>query len=741
MDRLEDWVAEQYRKRGYFVKEQQGYLLLRFVEDAARPHAIIKCVERERPLSAKEVFSMFTDFEHLHTGEKPCFQYRIICPSGFDPDCKEFQRYNVSLSDASYLKEITKRDYVYLFAHNELMCQNIREAFQKSRRVAAVQATGSGKSLLIAEMVKDMSGKEQMIIVPRRNIISEVQRQLPKGIPGVSFRTYQHLCQMSKDELSAIRVDRFYLDEFHHMGAEKWSKAVNVLLQNNPEAQVLGTTATACHISSKEGKRDISKLIFDQTAGEMPLEEALVRHVLTTPHYVCMPSSYEEVKDKLLALPEVAKSPEKAEQITHMVDEMAVKQPVHELLAKHMPKKTGRMLVFCPTVEELKRNKPIIRDLLKKAGFSPVIFEYYHSASDSRTTKGLDVMLAHKTTRRLQVLFCVDMLNEGVHIPDVTAAIFMRRTDSDTLFKQQLGRLMDAASTHETVVFDMVDNIFNRNIQNIKESVERAMKQKKEQMEVFLGFYQERHPVKFEIVDYNEAIREQELRIAGPQRAPQKRFTLAERLDALEQKYRKRNNRIYIPAQSAAARQDYEFLYNVLERFKNDQLSEADREVIVQRLDWLDMEMRPRFTQQLYEMVDDFKRNPSQNIMLTHKQCFKELSVRLVNATFTKADFEIINRTNFMMSWFMKLDANARVVYKGLKRGELDFLKDTGAFLKQQQKQASSNKQQQEKKRSPQRVASTKKEGEQVRPVSELGKVNKAEGAETAVSRKRKVRI
>ena len=39
-------------------------------------------------------------------------------------------------------------------------------------------------------------------------------------------------------------------------------------------------------------KKLYSKLIFDQTAGEMPLEEALVRHVLTTPHYVCMPSSY-----------------------------------------------------------------------------------------------------------------------------------------------------------------------------------------------------------------------------------------------------------------------------------------------------------------------------------------------------------------------------------------------------------------------------------------------------------------
>ena len=688
-NKLDDWVAEQYRQRGYFVQKHQDYLLLRFVEDAPRPHAIIKCVDRDTPLSSKEVFAMFTDFEHLRVSEKPCFQYRIICPAGFEEGCNDFLRYNVSLSDASYLKEIAQKDYVYLFAHNELMCKNIREALKSSLRVAAVQATGSGKSLLIAAMAKDIAGSRQLIVVPRRNIIAEIQRQLPKGMRNIHFETYQHLCQMTKEELAKLSFSRVYLDEFHHMGATKWSKAVNVLLDQNPKAQVLGTTATTQHISSKEGRRDMSRLVFDQTAGEMPLEEALVRHVLTTPRYVCMPSSYADVKERLLSRPDIAKSPEKRAKITQMVDEMAVKQPVHEILAKHLPAGAGRMLVFSSTVTELKRNKRLVSDLLRKAGFTLDPYIYYHSANDQKTAKGLDEMLKHRPTRRMQVLFCVDMLNEGVHVPDVTAAIFLRRTESDTLFKQQLGRLMDAASTHQTVVFDMVDNIFNRNIQDIAHSVDEAMKRKTEQMKHYLGFYQERHPVKFEIDDYNEAIRQQEHKIAGPERVS-KRRTLADRLDELASRYpcRGTDGFLAIPALDPAAKQDYEFLYAVVQRYNEHKLSDMDMMAVNDRRAWIDLEMDPLYTVQLKAMIDDYNRNRSQNIEVTYKKCFKELSKRILKGELTPKEFGMLSNSRFMDSWRMKLDRDARIVFKAIENGRLQLGQDTAPYLKLKEKEA-----------------------------------------------------
>lgn len=708
LEKLDDWVAEQYRQRGYFVEKYQEYLLLRFASDTPRPHAIIRCVDRQVPLSSKEVFAMFTDFEHLKVSEKPCFQYRIICPAGFEPGCSDFLRYNVSLSDASYLREITQKDYVYLFAHNELMCQNIREAFQASKRVAAVQATGSGKSLLIAAMVKDLFDKPQLIVVPRRNIINEIERQLPKGIQNVKFETYQHLCQMTDEQLRAFQFDRLYLDEFHHMGAEKWSKAVNVILSNNPQAQVLGTTATTQHYSSKEGRRDISQLVFDRTAGEMPLEEALVRHVLTTPHYVCMPSSYSEVKERLLSRSDIAKSPEKAAKIIEMVDEMAAKQPIHELLAKHTPSKSGRMLVFCPTVADLKRNKRRVRDLLVKAGFNPIVYQYYHSPNEQKTTKGLDEMLSHNKARRLQVLFCVDMLNEGVHVPGVTAAIFLRRTESDTLFKQQLGRLMDAASTDETVVFDMVDNIFNRNIQDIAKSVDEAMQRKSEQMKLYLGFYQEKHPVKFQIVDYNEPIREQERRIAGPERVA-KRKTLADRLDELAQIYScKQDGYLAIPAMDPAAKQDYDFLFTVIQRFNENKLSEGDMAAILERKAWLNLDMDPRYTLQLKAMIDDYNRNRTQNIQVTYKKCFKDLSKRILTAELTEKEFGLLNNSRFMMSWGMKLDKEARAVFKAIQRGELQIGEDPAQYLKQREREALAKQRAEQRKMQRQQKAEQK---------------------------------
>ena len=45
--------------------------------------------------------------------------------------------------------------------------------------------------------------------------------------------------------------------------------------------------------------------MFDKVAGRMDISDALVRHILRTPDYVCMPSSYEAMRKDLLESSEV----------------------------------------------------------------------------------------------------------------------------------------------------------------------------------------------------------------------------------------------------------------------------------------------------------------------------------------------------------------------------------------------------------------------------------------------------
>jgi superfamily II DNA or RNA helicase len=61
----------------------------------------------------------------------------------------------------------------------------------------------------------------------------------------------------------------------------------------------------------------------------------------------------------------------------------------------------------------------------------------------------------------LKLLFCIDMLNEGVHIENISGVILFRPTVSPIIFKQQIGRALSASKGREPIVFDIVNNFEN----------------------------------------------------------------------------------------------------------------------------------------------------------------------------------------------------------------------------------------------------------------------------------------
>ena len=68
-------------------------------------------------------------------------------------------------------------------------------------------------------------------------------------------------------------------DEFHRAGADVWGSSVERILEECPDAKVLGTTATP--IRYLDGERDMSDELFDEEAVNLPLAEAIQRNILT----------------------------------------------------------------------------------------------------------------------------------------------------------------------------------------------------------------------------------------------------------------------------------------------------------------------------------------------------------------------------------------------------------------------------------------------------------------------------
>ncbi|MDE7211110.1 MAG: Helicase associated domain protein, partial [Lachnospiraceae bacterium] len=59
------------------------------------------------------------------------------------------------------------------------------------------------------------------------------------------------------------------------------------------------------------------------------------------------------------------------------------------------------------------------------------------------------------------LLYCIDMLNEGIHVDGVDGVILLRPTVSPTIYKQQIGRALATGSGKVPVIFDIVMNIEN----------------------------------------------------------------------------------------------------------------------------------------------------------------------------------------------------------------------------------------------------------------------------------------
>ena len=105
---------------------------------------------------------------------------------------------------------------------------------------------------------------------------------------------------------------------------------------------------------------------------------------------------------------------------------------------------------------------------IKQAGFTICGCYNLHSDQTEREQRETMERFESDEGEGVKVIFSVNMLNEGIHIPQVGAVIMLRTTSSRIIYMQQMGRALTAANTERPIVLDMVDNITTTtNIQGI----------------------------------------------------------------------------------------------------------------------------------------------------------------------------------------------------------------------------------------------------------------------------------
>ena len=397
---------------------------------------------------------------------------------------------------------------VKLKKHNQQAYAKVKEMFEKDNKAAIIHPTGTGKSYIALKLIEENLDKKIIYLSPSMAIMHQLKKNMINE--GVNFRnltryTYQKLTALNRTGQLNLDADIIILDEFHHCGAEEWGKAVEELIKQNPQAKILGLSATP--IRYLDGNIDMAEELFGENiASEMTFAEALDKGILPEFEYV---SAMYESKGELLKLREKIENlnttQAKKSEAQKLFKELAKQlnnetENLPDILEKHMPNKNGKYIVFCSSIEEMHKKIKEAQEIFKKVNPNIKIYNVSSAEDYRENQRVLRKFENDNDENSLKLMFSVNMLNEGYHIPNTDGVIMMRPTQSPTIYMQQIGRALTTCSTaKKPVIIDLVDNFDS--IKAIEEATEQLRSESKKSKE-----NNSENKTKFKIIDYTKRV-------------------------------------------------------------------------------------------------------------------------------------------------------------------------------------------------------------------------------------------
>ena len=368
--------------------------------------------------------------------------------------------------------------------HQQDAYNAVQKTYEQGNRAAVVIPTGCGKSFIALKLMEDNRDKNILFLAPTIAIKNQMYNYIAKYIvgeeptserpakkiaeehfPNLEIRLYQTLLKVSDENMEKYHADIIIMDELHRTGAEKWGEKVNTLLEKNPNAKILGLTATP---ERMDEQNVIDKLFEGNISYELTLVEALRRRILKSPKYVkCDYALGEYIEGLNEAINSCSDEKtkkelqEKVEQMRRIVEEA---EEIPQLFKNNIQKKDGKYIIFCKDKEHMELLKSKVSEWFGEIDSEPEIYSVYSGNTERKNSKTIKEFEESKS-EHLKLLFSIDMLNEGVHIEGVSGVIMARPTDSRIVYLQQLGRALSSdPSGEQTIIFDLVNNYVKNNL-------------------------------------------------------------------------------------------------------------------------------------------------------------------------------------------------------------------------------------------------------------------------------------
>lgn len=326
------------------------------------------------------------------------------------------------------------------------------------KRNLIVAATGTGKTVVSAfdyKRFKDTGSRARMLFVAhRKEILEQAQETFRHVLRDSNFGSlwvdgeepdsYEYVfasVQTLKNRISSLKLssdfyDYIIVDEVHHISASSYRP----ILEKFCPSILLGLTATPERMDGEDILKDFCGVI----AAEIRLPEALNRKLLS-------PFQYFGVSDNTdLSSINWTNGKYEINELTRLYteDDRRVKEILWNCEKYLTDAGDVRALGFCVSQEHA-------RYMAEKFVLAGLKADYLTSDNSQYRAE----MREKLRNKEINYLFVRDIFNEGVDIPDIDTVLFLRPTESLTIFLQQLGRGLRLAKGKDCLtVLDFVGN-------------------------------------------------------------------------------------------------------------------------------------------------------------------------------------------------------------------------------------------------------------------------------------------
>ena len=360
---------------------------------------------------------------------------------------------------------IERWDMDYDIANSEVKPNYMqRRALKELNRIRAMGASralvcasaGSGKTFMAAFDALNFNPKRLLYIVQEGSILMKSFETFQRvfgsdrtyGLYNADYKEFTADFVFSTNVTMANSLELFdkhtwdyiIIDECHHATAETYRKIINYF---EPQF-LLGITATPERMDGE----DVFGLFDQNVPYELRLRDAIINGLV-------VPFRYYGIRDELI---EYGIKQTKGHKFVEQFSDDKHCDFIHQMIEKHrIPGQKLKALAFC-------------RDISHAIRMSQAMEDYYKTRYLTGKNSVGERVRAYKDLQDdyadLEILFTVDILNEGVDIPGVNMVLFLRPTDSQTIFIQQLGRgLRNYEGKKYVTVLDFIGNDYKRSVQ------------------------------------------------------------------------------------------------------------------------------------------------------------------------------------------------------------------------------------------------------------------------------------